>query len=282
MQQTHLEASPAIGGAVTSQDGTIINYLTVGQGPSLILIPGALSVASDYADFASALGQAFTVHTIERRGRGRSGPQGDRYCIDRECEDVAALQAETGSRYLVGHSYGGLIALEAARNSKLVHKIAVYEPGVSVDGLISMDWAAGYQRNLADNRVLDAFVDFNLAVGPDRIKRTPRLVMKIGILLALPKEKRKTMLRLLPENLLEHREVARLDNSYENYREVTAPTLLMRGGKSDLGWVGPAMERLSEVLPVAELRTFPKLDHFGPEHAGRHEVARAVEAHLLA
>jgi hypothetical protein len=34
-------------------------------------------MAADYAAFARALAERFTVHTIERRGRGESGPQGD-------------------------------------------------------------------------------------------------------------------------------------------------------------------------------------------------------------
>ena len=74
-------------------------------------------MAADYAAFALALSGRFTVHTIERRGRGESGPQGDDYSIVKECEDVLALQTETGAAFLVGHSYGGLVALEVARNN---------------------------------------------------------------------------------------------------------------------------------------------------------------------
>lgn len=35
---------------------------------------------------------------------------------------MLALQAETGASLLVGHSYGGLIALEVARNNKAFNK----------------------------------------------------------------------------------------------------------------------------------------------------------------
>ena len=55
------------------------------------------ALPADYAAFARALSEHFTVHTIERRGRGESGPQGDDYSIVKECEDVLALQAETAS-----------------------------------------------------------------------------------------------------------------------------------------------------------------------------------------
>src|SRR2546423_15363504 len=113
--------------AVFSRDGTKISYLTLGNGPSVIVIPGMLSMAADYAAFTRALAEHFTVHTIERRGRGESGPQGDDYSIVKECEDVLALRAETGASLLVGHSYGGLVALEVARNNTALTTIAVYE-----------------------------------------------------------------------------------------------------------------------------------------------------------
>src|SRR5258707_6084625 len=54
---------------VVSQDGAKISYLTLGSGPSVLVIPGALSMAADYAPFARALAGRFTVHIIERRGR---------------------------------------------------------------------------------------------------------------------------------------------------------------------------------------------------------------------
>ena len=77
---------------VLSGDGTRIGYLSVGTGPAVLVIPGVLSMAADYAAFARALSEHFTVYTIERRGRGESGPQGDDYSIVKECEDVLALR----------------------------------------------------------------------------------------------------------------------------------------------------------------------------------------------
>jgi pimeloyl-ACP methyl ester carboxylesterase len=82
---------------------------------------------------------SFTVHSIDRRGRGLSGPQGSEYSITKECEDIQALQKETGAIYVFGHSYGGLIALETARTFPSFTKIALYEPGVSI-GSLSAQW----------------------------------------------------------------------------------------------------------------------------------------------
>ena len=84
------------------------------------------------------------------------------------------------------------------------------------------------------------------------------------------------MLGLLPENLREHREVARLDNSYENYRDIPGEVLLMFGGKSQIKWVELAMERLAAVLPHSETKVFPKLDHFGIHKKAPREAAQSV------
>src|SRR5258708_2270233 len=281
MQSTDSQTQPDVAESVKSSDGTTISYRTVGQGPALILIPGALSMAVDYSDLANALASAFRVHTIERRGRGLSGPQGPHYGMARECEDVAAVQVATGAQYLFGHSYGGLVALETARKNRGVRKLAVYEPGVSVDGLIPMGWIAAYERRLSQNRPLDAFVEFCIAFAPESAQRMPRWVMKVGLLIVLGRQERESRLRLLARGLLEHKEVARLDNSFANYREVAAPALLMSAAKAGGKWVEAAIGRLSQVLPVSEQRTFPRLDHFGPDKTGPRDVAQALAAFLL-
>ncbi len=264
-----------------SLDGATISYLTVGSGPAALVIPGALSMAADCHRFASALAKHFTVHIIERRGRGLSSPQGDDYGMRKEVEDVAAIQRQTGAALLVGHSYGGLIALEAARALPAITRVAVYEPGVSIDGSIPMGWMPGYQRKLAEQRRLDAFIEFSLGIGPDRARNTPPWLMKLMLPFFINAHERHTMLGLLPQNLREHQEVARLDSSYQRYREINADVLLMYGGKSGARWVNLAMERLPGVLARSATQAFPKLNHFGIDKQDPAAVAETVSAFFL-
>ncbi len=267
---------------VLSKDGTKIGYLSMGGGPSVLVLPGVLSMAADYAAFARALAEHFTVHTIERRGRGESGPQGDDYSIVKECEDVLALQQKTGASLLVGHSYGGLVALEVARNNTAFTNIAVYEPGVSIDGSMPTGWMPGYEKKLAENKDLDALVEFTLADVPPPLSKTPPWLMKLLMpLLFIRSHEYRQMLGFLHENVREWREIARLDSSYENYREITAGVLLKYGGKSDSTAVNLAMERLAAILPHSETKEFPKLDHFGIERTAPREVAKAVSDYFL-
>jgi pimeloyl-ACP methyl ester carboxylesterase len=267
---------------VLSRDGTRIGHLSIGRGPSVLVIPGVLSVAADYAAFACALSEHFEVHTIERRGRGESGPQGNDYSILKECEDVSALQIRTGASLLVGHSYGGLVALEVARNTKAFCNIAVYEPGVSINGSMPTTWMPAHEKNLAGNKTLDAFVDFTLAAAPPRLQRVPRWLMKLmlfGLVCCSPLYRR--MLGLLEQNLREWREIARLDSSCDNFRDVEGGVLLMYGRKSDSQAVTLAVERLSAILPHSETKEFARLDHFGIERTAPREVARGVSDYFL-
>jgi len=274
----------AIGDAhtVLSNDGTKIAYFSVGDGPAVLVLPGVLSMASDYANFAFALAQRFTIHIIERRGRGKSGPQGDDYSITKECEDVLAIQRKTGARLLVGHSYGGLVALEVARDNRVFSKIAVYEPGVSIDGSMPVHWMASYEKKLAEKRNLDALVEFTLADAPARLAKLRPWLMKLLLRISFIRfPEYRQMLNLLQENLREWREIAHLDNSYENYRQVSACVLLMYGGRSDSQAVDLVVERLPSVLPCFEKKEFPRLDHFGIERTAPTKVAKVIGDYFL-
>ena len=131
-------------GLARSQDGTEIAYETLGAGPGLLVLGGAWRAGRDYLPFAGALASDFEVHVIDRRGRGRSGPQGPDYGIERELEDLRAVRAQTAATIVFGHSYGGLVALEAARLSSAFSDVIAYEPGVSLAGSIPRAWMGLY------------------------------------------------------------------------------------------------------------------------------------------
>jgi pimeloyl-ACP methyl ester carboxylesterase len=113
---------------VKSADGTPIGYTRTGKGPPLVLVHGISADAARWAPVMSALDETYTVHAMDRRGRGASGDHAD-YALPREFEDVAALvDAIAEPTYLVGHSYGGLCALHALLLTPHVAKLIVYEP----------------------------------------------------------------------------------------------------------------------------------------------------------
>lgn len=108
-------------------DGTMLSADVSGSGPPLVLVHG---IAGDAQRWGSSrrLASHFTLHAMDRRGRGKSG-DGASYALEREIEDVVALcEALHGDVFLLGHSFGGLLALEAAGRARNVTKLLVYEP----------------------------------------------------------------------------------------------------------------------------------------------------------
>lgn len=100
---------------VMSPDGTTIAYQTIGSGPGLVVLSGAVLHPDAYKKLTNILAQSFAVHVVHRRGRGLSGPQGRGYSIEKECQDVvAAVLDATQSHGLFGHSFGALLAVETA------------------------------------------------------------------------------------------------------------------------------------------------------------------------
>lgn len=256
MQRTHFTTAQ-----ITSKDGTPISYNKCGAGPGILVLPGALATARDFNGLAHELAQYFTVYTIDRRGRAASGDNKE-YSIKKEIEDVEAVRAQTGAEYVFGHSFGGFLALEFARNHKQIKKLVVYEPGISVDGSIAMDWAVSATKYLEQDRPLDAFVEFVRAMNPDSAK-APRWILKRMLPVFIKKTELQQKYALLPGTIREHAEEARLDSTHRNYVEIGADVMLMRGSK--INATSPAFEAMTRDISVFQHVTFKKLDHFGPE-----------------
>lgn len=112
---------------VVSRDGTPIAVWKSGGGPPLVLVHGAAADHSRWAPVLGALGEHFTVLALDRRGRGQSGDSAV-YAIEREYEDVAAVAEWVGDQVSVlGHSYGAVCALEAARLTGAITRLVLYE-----------------------------------------------------------------------------------------------------------------------------------------------------------
>ncbi len=266
----------SVEGTVISSDGTLISYFKTGNGPGIILVPGVLSVAENYSQLAICLSERFTVYSLQRRGRGKSGPQGNEYSVLKECEDLDSLQRLTGATYLFGHSYGGFIALEAAKKNKAFAKIAVYEPGISVDGSINMSWIPEYEKQLVAGQNMASLAIFSVKAGPENAQKTPLWLMKWILPLFIRGPQRAQMFALLPANLREHQQIELRDNTFPAYHEITAEILLMSGGKSNLKWVNQAIRVLKEVLPLSLSKGFPTLNHFGPDQTGPAIIAEGL------
>ncbi|MFF9410080.1 alpha/beta fold hydrolase [Streptomyces anandii] len=111
----------------TSRDGTSLAYEVTGQGPTVILVSGAMSTGGTMAPLAQRLADRCTAVVYDRRGRGASGDTKP-YAVEREVEDLAALiDAVGGDAALFGVSSGGALVLRAAASGLETGRAAVYE-----------------------------------------------------------------------------------------------------------------------------------------------------------
>lgn len=116
---------------VRSPDGTEIASWQTGSGPPLVLVHGTPADHTRWRPLLPYLEPQFTVHAIDRRGRGASTDSPD-YALEREFEDVAAVvdavAARTGNPVSVyGHSHGGFVAFGAAAITSKLDKLVLYE-----------------------------------------------------------------------------------------------------------------------------------------------------------
>lgn len=115
---------------VRSADGTTVAWEERGSGPRLVLVHGSVSDRTYWAPVLPALAGEVAAVCVDRRGRGASGDT-EPYALAREAEDlVAVVDAFAEPVHLLGHSYGGVVALEAARIARNVASLTLYEPAI--------------------------------------------------------------------------------------------------------------------------------------------------------
>lgn len=159
----------------TSADGTTIAFDDLGDGPSVIVLPGASCTRGVTQPLAEALAQHCRVLNVDRRGRGESNDLSDRppYLVSREVEDVAALIEIAGGHAAVyGHSSGAALALQAAASGLAVDRLVMHDAPYNLvgDEQSGVDWHTRLHSFLAADQPGDAMAAFMRMVGvPDPV-----------------------------------------------------------------------------------------------------------------
>ncbi|MCG3755488.1 alpha/beta fold hydrolase [Amycolatopsis sp. Poz14] len=274
-------------GSVTSADGTVIGYRQLGSGPAVLLLHGGMQAAQHLMKLATALADEFTVCVPDRRGRGLSGPHGAEYGIARETEDLRALAEETGAAQVFGLSSGALIALRSALSVPEISAVALYEPPLSVNGSVPLEWVPRYERELARGRLSSALATVlqGLAIEP-ALNRIPRFalvpLMAIGSRLQRRSSADVPIPALIPTHHFDIQLVEELADTARDYASLDARVLLLGGSRSP-AFLRVALDELSATIPHAQRITFPGLGHSGPDDDGSPDrVAEALRTFFAA
>jgi pimeloyl-ACP methyl ester carboxylesterase len=115
----------------TGPDGTEVRATDQGAGPTVLVVHGGLDSPSSWQRVARQLAGRYRLLALDRR-QYRADLAGTRWTIADEAADVIALATTVGEPVLVvGHSSGGVVALEALVAAPALFAGAVlYEPPV--------------------------------------------------------------------------------------------------------------------------------------------------------
>jgi pimeloyl-ACP methyl ester carboxylesterase len=253
----------------TSADGTQIACFERGAGPHLVCLHGALLDHNGWNALGPQLRDHFTVHAIDRRGRGQSG-DAPSYAIERELEDLAAVLGHAGGPACVfGHSSGGILALLAAEQGLPIQRLVLYEPPLIVAGQRSP-----YPPHLTDRLLLQSVVD------PDTAVRT---FLREGPLwseaeierLASEPARWAVLLRMARTTAYDAAIVGGYRFDPARLAAIELPALVLTGGASP-AWYRAAASSLAASLPNAELKVLPDLTHMAIYQAPEAVAAEVI------
>lgn len=249
----------------TSRDGTPLGWHRAGEGPPIVLVHGACGDKGNWIWCTPHLAPSLTVYAVDRRGRGRSGDAPE-YSIEREHEDLVAVVEAIGRPVtLVGHSYGGVVALGAARLTELVERLVLYEPSIEAHAFTDCDdWAARIDAHVeGGDRAAAALEFFRLASSAEEVAELrasePAWRQIERDVHTVPRELR----------ALKPMAAARFD-------AVTQPALLLVGERSP-GYLSDGIARLAEELPSSRTVTIEGQGHLAQAFAPERVCAELLE-----
>ena len=246
-------------------DGVTIGIRTRGAGDPVLLVHGTGLSSRYWSPLAVQLAEQRRAVTVDLLGYGDTDAWtgGDSFHFSRDRDVViAALEAQGAPAHVIGHSYGGLLSLQAAlARPDLVRSLALYEP-VAFGVLHS----ASHPSGLADLAQVNAdglMEDLEGGGGEAWLRRFVGYWNGPGAFDAMTAPARTALVGVGRKAFLEVRSNLFDRTSHTDYARIAAPTLLMHGADSPIAAKATA-EILSGALPRARLAVLEGAGHLGP------------------
>jgi pimeloyl-ACP methyl ester carboxylesterase len=255
----------------TSVDGTSAGRERTTAGPpGVVVVHGTLVTDALYRPFARKLSVLLgrPVHSYNRRGRAGSTPQPDAYSVETEISDLATVMRETGSTDVVAHSYGGFVALQAARTIPM-GRLVTYDAAVSLSGSLKQRWRPELEDAVMAGQLNHAWahlVQGLATAGP--VSYLPLGALRMLSILSARTNVGAEMRQLLPTAVAEMRAVLEADAELDDFTRLTTPILMLSGGWSP-AYFAETGRQLAAAVPSIEFAIVPGQLHEGPIRPGK-------------
>lgn len=243
--------------------------------PGVVLVHGTLVTDSLYWPFARNLSVLLgrPVHSYNRRGRGRSAPQPPGYSAATETSDLLSVMEASGSTEVVGHSYGGFVALQAALQAP-ISRLVTYDAAVSLSGNLSGRWRPQLEEAVTAGQLDSAWAHLVQGLGTaGPISYLPLGALRVLSILSAKTRLGAEMRDLLPTAVLEMRAILDADSRIEDYAALKTPTLMLSGGWSP-AYFAATGRQLAAALPPVDFAVVPLQFHEGPLRPGKQLAVR--------
>jgi pimeloyl-ACP methyl ester carboxylesterase len=255
-----------------------IDYEEAGTGPAIVLVPGSCSTTAAWRPVVAALGSRVRCVSTSLLGYGRTAERRTACdpSIAHEAEAVEAVVRRAGCRaHLVGHSFGGLVALAVALRARVpLASLAILEAPAA-----ELLRACGEQHNYrAFRNMTDGYFAAFQRGDADAIAAMIDFYGGAGTFASWPPRVRAYAVETTAVNILDWASAFAFPLSPSRLSAVSVPVLVARGGASH-----PAVQRANELLSMhiraATLVTLTGAAHFMiASHADA--VAQAIAAHV--
>lgn len=231
---------------VTSRDARLEALDFGGEGPSVLLLHGLAGTAAEWEESAAWLSETHRVVALDQRGHGRSERQPDDVSREAFVEDAVAAIYELAlsPAVLVGQSLGGHTTfLVAANRPDLVRGLVIAEaspaeakPGEpdEIRKLLSA-WPAFPTREAAQEFFGDTPAGRAWARNLDETEDGLVPAFEVDVMVEAI--------------------AAAADARWSDWRQIQAPTMIVRGERGDLSEEEAA--EMARALPTATLVTLP-------------------------
>ena len=258
--------------------GGRVEYLELGSGDPVVLLHSSASSSTQWRSLAERLSERYRVIAPDLYSYGGTSHWTGRGPFHLECEAeivLALLERVNQRAHLVGHSYGGAVALHVARlHRDLLQSLTLIEP-VAFHLLRETDALALAEITEIADTVVSAITRGDYMAGFERFVEYwggPEASARI------PADTRHAMAARLPKIALEFHATLNEPSRPEDFCSMTVQAQILYGTHSPR----PARRvcgLLERILPEAGLKSIDGAGHMAPM-THRDQVNAMIVAHL--